>query len=72
MRQKLIDEPLVEHQEQYKEDLVQPMTREDAVTLTRLLTTSLPLGAIQVGVNAGVHHQAWALVGTMHLAFNGP
>lgn len=52
VRQKLIDEPLVEHQEQYKEDLVEPMSREDAVTLTRLLATSLPPGAIQVGCSA--------------------
>lgn len=52
VRQKLIDEPLVERQEQYKEDLVEPMSREDAVTLTRLLATSLPLGAIQVGCSA--------------------
>ena len=54
MRQKLIDEPLVEHQEQYKEDPVQPTTREDAVALTKLLTTSLPLGSIQVWLTAAV------------------
>ena len=48
LRQKLIDEPLLEHQEQYKEDPVQPMTREDAETLSRVLNASLPLGSIQV------------------------
>ena len=50
LRQKLIDEPLLEYQEQFSEDLVQPMTREDALALTDLLTNSLPLGSIQVGL----------------------
>lgn len=49
LRQKLIDEPLVEYQEQYSEDPVQPTTREDALALTDLLANSLPLGSIQVG-----------------------
>jgi len=44
----------VEHQEQYKEDPVQPTTREDAVALIKLLTTSLPLGSIQVWLTAAV------------------
>ena len=48
LRQKLIDEPLVEHQAQYSEDPVQPMTREDALALSDLLSNSLPLGSIQV------------------------
>lgn len=48
LRQKLINEPLLEHQEQYSEDSVQPMTREDAVVLSQLLDNSLPLGSIQV------------------------
>lgn len=49
LRQKLIDEPLLEYQEQYNEDPVQPTTREDALALTNLLANSLPLGSIQVG-----------------------
>ncbi|DBA70684.1 TPA: hypothetical protein ACH3X2_012061 [Trebouxia sp. C0005] len=56
VRQKLIDEPLVEHQEQYKEDPVQPTNRSDAFALTKLLTTSLPLGSIQAKVS-----EEWAL-----------
>jgi len=44
----------VEHQEQYKEDPVQPTTREDAVALIKLLTTSLPLGSIQVWPTAAI------------------
>ena len=50
LRQKLIDEPLLEYQEQFSEDPVQPMTREDAIALTDLLADSLPLGSIQVGL----------------------
>ena len=48
LRQSLIDEPLLEHGEQYSEDPVQPMTREDALALSDLLFNSLPLGSIQV------------------------
>ena len=50
LRRKLIDEPLLEHQEQFSEDPVQPMTRQDATALTDLLVNSLPLGSIQVGL----------------------
>ena len=48
LRQKLIDEPLVEQQEQYREDPVQPITRGDAAALIDLLDIALPLGSIQV------------------------
>ena len=44
----MIDEPLVEQQEQYREDPVQPITREDAAALIDLLDNALPLGSIQV------------------------
>ena len=50
LRQKLIDEPLLEYPEQFSEDPVQPMTREDAIALTDLLANFLPLGSIQVGL----------------------
>ena len=49
LRQKLIHEPMLEFHEQFSEDPVQPMIREDAVALTDLLAKSLPLGSIQVG-----------------------
>ncbi len=52
----------MEHQEQYKEDPVQPTTREDAVTLTKLLTTSLPLGSIQVQLTAAIAYAKFASV----------
>lgn len=48
LQQRLIFEPLSEHQERYAEDGVQPIDREDAVTLTELLDKSLPVGSIQV------------------------
>ena len=48
LTQELIFEPLLEQQEQYAEDGVQPIDREDAVALTKLLDQSLPLGSIQV------------------------
>lgn len=48
LQQRLVFEPLLEHQEQYSEDAVQPIDREDAVALTELLDKSLPVGSIQV------------------------
>lgn len=63
LRQKLIDEPLLEYQEQYNEDPVQPTTREDALALTDLLANSLPLGSIQVGCM----HNLLAVVGNAML-----
>ena len=48
LQQRLVFEPLLEHQEQYSEDAVQPIDREDAATLTELLDKSLPVGSIQV------------------------
>ena len=61
LRRKLIDEPLLEYQEHFSEDPVQPMTREDAIALTDLLANALPLGSIQVGLRQPFSYGGFAI-----------